>query len=102
MSAGYEDEQKKLRATVAELTAYIDTAEQKSADVTAFIKAVLTFTSTMKKIHNNCKKTKSPRICYQMWGLRTFCEIVLAKTSIAYPGVRRRGQSCFCNPPELF
>ena len=40
MSAGYEDEQKKLRATVAELTAYIDTAEQKSADVTAFIKAV--------------------------------------------------------------
>lgn len=31
---------KKLRATVAELTAYIDTAEQKSADVTAFIKAV--------------------------------------------------------------
>ncbi len=40
MSEGYEDEQKKLRATVAELTAYIDTAEQKSADVTAFIKAV--------------------------------------------------------------
>ena len=40
MSAGYEDEQKKLRATVAELTDYIDTAEQKSADVTAFIKAV--------------------------------------------------------------
>ena len=40
MSAGYEDEQKKLRATVAELTAYIDTAEQKSTDVTAFIRAV--------------------------------------------------------------
>ena len=40
MSAGYEDEQKKLRATVAELTAYIDTAEEKSADVTAFIRAV--------------------------------------------------------------
>ena len=40
MSAGYEDEQKKLRATVAELTAYIDTSEQKSTDVTAFIKAV--------------------------------------------------------------
>lgn len=40
MSAGYEDEQKTLRATVAELTAYIDTAEQKSADVTAFIRAV--------------------------------------------------------------
>ena len=40
MSAGYEDEQKKLKATVAELTAYIDTAEQKSSDVTAFIQAV--------------------------------------------------------------
>ena len=40
MSAGYEDEQKKLRATVAELTDFIETAEQKSADVTAFIKAV--------------------------------------------------------------
>lgn len=40
MSAGYEDEQKKLRATVSELTTYIETAEQKSADVTAFIKAV--------------------------------------------------------------
>ncbi|MGN0575798.1 MAG: recombinase family protein [Ruminococcus sp.] len=40
MSAGYEDEQKKLKATVAELTTYIDTAEQKSADVTAFISVV--------------------------------------------------------------
>ena len=40
MSAGYEDEQKKLRATVAELTTYIENAEQKSADVSAFIKAV--------------------------------------------------------------
>ena len=40
MSTGYEDEQKKLRATVAELTAYIYTAEQKSADVSAFIRAV--------------------------------------------------------------
>ncbi|MCI7804249.1 MAG: recombinase family protein [Oscillospiraceae bacterium] len=40
MSAGYEDEQKKLMTTVSELTAYIDTAEQKSADVTAFIKVV--------------------------------------------------------------
>ena len=40
MSAGYEDEQKKLRATVAELTAYTETAEQKSADVNAFIQAV--------------------------------------------------------------
>jgi hypothetical protein len=35
MSAGYENEQKKLRATVAELTSYIETAEQKSSDVTA-------------------------------------------------------------------
>lgn len=40
MSKGYEDEQKNLKATVAELTAYIDTAEQKSSDVTAFIKVV--------------------------------------------------------------
>ena len=40
MSAGYEDEQKKLRATVAELTYFIETAEQKSADVTAFISVV--------------------------------------------------------------
>ena len=40
MSAGYDDEQKKLRGTVTELTAYIDTAEQKSSDVTAFIRAV--------------------------------------------------------------
>ena len=40
MSAGYEDEQKKLKASVTELTAYIETAEQKSADVMAFIKAV--------------------------------------------------------------
>ncbi|WP_028509527.1 recombinase family protein [Ruminococcus sp. NK3A76] len=40
MSAGYENEQKKLRATVAELTDFIETAEQKSSDVTAFIRAV--------------------------------------------------------------
>ena len=40
MSAGYEDEQQKLKTTVAELTAYIDTAEQKSADVTSFIQVV--------------------------------------------------------------
>ena len=40
MSAGYENEQKKLRATVAELTDFIETAEQKSADVTAFISVV--------------------------------------------------------------
>ena len=35
MYTGYEDDQKKLRATVTELTVYLDTAEQKSADVTA-------------------------------------------------------------------
>ena len=40
MSAGYEDEQNKLRASIVELSAYVDTAEQKSSDVTAFIQAV--------------------------------------------------------------
>ena len=40
MSAGYEDEENRLKATVAELTAYIDTSEQKSSDVTAFLKIV--------------------------------------------------------------
>ena len=40
MSAGYEDEENKLKATVAELTAYIDTAEQKSSDVTSFLQVV--------------------------------------------------------------
>ena len=40
MSAGYEDEQKKLKASVTELTTYIEIAEQKSADVTAFISVV--------------------------------------------------------------
>lgn len=40
MSAGYEDEQSKLKATVSELTAHIETVEQKSADATAFIKVV--------------------------------------------------------------
>ena len=34
MSAGYEDEQKKLRATVAELATYIDNAEQKYEHIT--------------------------------------------------------------------
>ncbi len=38
MSAGYEDEQAKLKATVTELTAFIETAKQKSSDVTAFLK----------------------------------------------------------------
>lgn len=40
MSAGYDDEQKKLKVSVVELTAFIETAEQKSADVTAFIHVV--------------------------------------------------------------
>ncbi len=40
MSAGYEDEQKKLKATAAEITALIDSAEQKSSDVTAFLEVV--------------------------------------------------------------
>ena len=53
----------------------------------------------MKKIHNNCKETKCPHICYQMWGLRTFCEIVLAKTSIASPGERGGGYIAGAAPP---
>lgn len=40
MSAGYEDEQAKLKATVAELTAFVETAEQKSSDVTAFLDVI--------------------------------------------------------------
>lgn len=40
MSAGYEDEQKKLKTTAAELTALIGNAEQKSSDITAFQKVV--------------------------------------------------------------
>ena len=40
MSKGYEDEECKLKETVAELTAYIDTAEQKSSDVTSFLQVV--------------------------------------------------------------
>ena len=40
MSAGYENEQQKLKATVSELSVFIDSAEQKSADVTAFINVV--------------------------------------------------------------
>ena len=40
MSAGYEEEQAKMKATVAELTAFVETAEQKSSDVTAFLKVV--------------------------------------------------------------
>ncbi len=40
MSANYEDEQKRLKIAVSELTAFIDSAEQKSADVTAFLAIV--------------------------------------------------------------
>ena len=40
MSAGYEDEQAKLKVTAAELTTYIESAEQKSADATEFVKLV--------------------------------------------------------------
>ncbi|MCM1508726.1 MAG: recombinase family protein [Ruminococcus flavefaciens] len=40
LSAEYENEHKKLKSTVAELSAFIDTAEQKSNDVTAFVKLV--------------------------------------------------------------
>ncbi|MCQ2470261.1 MAG: DUF4368 domain-containing protein, partial [Ruminococcus sp.] len=40
MSAGYEEEQAKLKATVAEFTAFVETAEQKSSDVTAFLNVI--------------------------------------------------------------
>ena len=40
MSKGYEDEENRLKATAQELTAYIDTAEQKSSDVTSFLQVV--------------------------------------------------------------
>lgn len=40
MSAGYEDEQRTLKATAARLTALIDTAEQKSSDVNAFLDVI--------------------------------------------------------------
>ena len=40
MSAEYEEEQKKFKADVAELTTLIETAEQKSSDVNSFIKVV--------------------------------------------------------------
>ena len=57
MSAGYEEEQKNLRTTVAELTAYIDNAEQKSADVTAFIRAVQKYEHI---------ETLTPEIMYEL------------------------------------
>lgn len=40
MSKGYDDEQAKLKVTAAELTTYIESAEQKSADATEFVKLV--------------------------------------------------------------
>ena len=40
MSAGYEDEQKKLKEEAEKLTAFIEAAEQKSADVNSFINVV--------------------------------------------------------------
>ncbi|MBR3665537.1 MAG: DUF4368 domain-containing protein [Ruminococcus sp.] len=40
MSAGYEDEQKKLKETAERLTELIDTAQQKSSDATAFLRVV--------------------------------------------------------------
>jgi len=40
MSAGYEDERKKLKETVERLSALIDTAEQKSSEASAFLKVV--------------------------------------------------------------
>lgn len=40
LSAGYEDEYKKLKDKVSELTAFIETAEQKCTDVNSFIKVV--------------------------------------------------------------
>ena len=40
MSTGYDDEQTTLKASVADLTEYIDTAEKKSSDVTQFIQLV--------------------------------------------------------------
>ena len=40
MSKGYDDEQAKLKVTAAELTEYINATEQKSSDVTEFIRLV--------------------------------------------------------------
>lgn len=40
MSAGYDDEQKKLKEEADKLTAFIEVAEQKCADVNSFIKVV--------------------------------------------------------------
>lgn len=43
LSAEYEEEQKQLKSKVAELSEFIDTAEQKSSDVTAFVKLVQSY-----------------------------------------------------------
>ena len=40
MSAGYDDEQNRLKKDVAELTAFIETAEQRASDVKSFLTAV--------------------------------------------------------------
>lgn len=40
MSKGYENEENTLKITVAELTDFIDTAEQKTADISAFLQVV--------------------------------------------------------------
>lgn len=40
MSKGYDDEQAKLKSSVEELTAFTTDAEQKTADVTEFVKLV--------------------------------------------------------------
>lgn len=40
MSKGYENEENTLKTTVAELTDFIDTAEQKTADISAFLQVV--------------------------------------------------------------
>ena len=45
MSRGYEDEQKALKVAVAELSAKIETAEQKTSDVSAFVKLVKKYES---------------------------------------------------------
>lgn len=51
MSAGYEDEQKKLRATVAELTSYIETSEQKYEHITELTPEVMHELIEMIVIH---------------------------------------------------
>ena len=60
MSAGYDDEQKKLKASVAELTAFIDIAEQKASDVKSFLTAVRKYeritTLTPEIIHELIEK----------------------------------------------